>query len=62
MNTNWYSMELERMAYVFDRCGTEVKPYIRIWRNPQHIMAYIIAEEIFDILEKTFSKLKKDWE
>ena len=62
MNTDWYPIELKRMAYVFDRCGTEVKPYIRIQRNPQHIIAYIIIEEIFDILEKTFSKPKENRE
>ena len=62
MNTDWYPTELERMAYIFNRCGTEAKSYIRIWRNPQHIMIYITAKEMFDILEKTFSKLKKDWE
>ena len=62
VNTDWYPTELERMAYIFDRCGTEAKLYIRIQRNPQHIMAYTTAEEMFDILEKTFSKPKEDWE
>ena len=62
VNTDWYPMELERMAYVFDRYGTEAKPYVRIRRNPQHIMAYITAEEMFNTLEKTFSKPKEDRE
>ena len=50
------------MAYVFDWCGIKAKPYIKIRRNPKHIIAYIIAEEMFDILEKIFSRLKEDWE
>ena len=50
------------MAYIFDRCGTEAKLYVRIRRNPQHIMAYITAEEMFNTLKKTFFKLKEDWE
>ena len=62
VNADWYPTELERMAYVFDRCGTEAKLYIRIRRNPQHTMAYITAEEMFDTLEKTFSKPKEDRE
>ena len=62
VNTDWYPMELERMAYIFDRCGTEAKPYVRIRRNPQHIIAYITAEEMFDTLKKTFSKPKEDRE
>ena len=62
VNADWYPTELERMAYVFDRCGTEAKPYVRIRRNPQHTMAYTTAEEMFDTLEKTFSKPKEDQE
>ena len=50
------------MAYIFDWCGTKAKLYIRVRRNPKHVMAYIIIEEIFNILEKTFSRPKKDWE
>ena len=50
------------MAYIFNQCGTEAKLYIRVRRNPKHAMAYITAEEMFDILEKTFFRPKKDWE
>ena len=50
------------MAYIFDRCGIEAKPYIRVRRNPKHAITYITAEEIFDILEKTFSRPKEDQE
>ena len=50
------------MAYIFNQCGIEAKPYIRVRRNPKHIMAYITAKEMFDILEKIFSRSKEDWE
>ena len=50
------------MAYVFDWYRTEAKLYIRVRRNSKHIMAYITAEKIFDILEKTFSRFREDRE
>ena len=62
VNADWYPIEQERMAYVFDQCGTEAKPYIRVRRNPKHAIAYITAEEMFNTLEKTFSRPKEDRE
>ena len=50
------------MAYIFDRYRTKAKSYIRVRRNPKYAIVYITAEEMFDILEKTFSRPKKDQE
>ena len=48
------------MAYIFNQYKIEVKSYIRIRRNPKYIITYITTEEMFNILEKIFSKPKED--